>query len=453
MPVADAVQPAWRALLGRHLFVPALGLAALCLAALAYAFDPPAYRAALGALMMRPYPTPFVDAVQIPALVECWRHGVDVYVVAPCDPLHRTLAYSPLWLRATFLPADLSWLNWLGLAMDGGFFLSLIVLPTPRRWSGACLMAAAALSSLPAFALERGNMDVIIFMMIAAGGWLCFQDRPSRFAGYTLFTFAGLLKFYPLVLFLLFLRERRAFFLTLTVAGFAVLLLFVVGFHDELRAMAANFPMIGYFKDGFGFRELPAGLGVVLQGMIDLTGLHDQPGFRRFDPQNSVALALGTLCLMMAAAFAIALRLVSRADFRAALDALSPAERGFLVIGAALIAGCFFAGENVSYRGIHFLFVMPGLVALATGRKRRRLFQVSLGVVLAVMWGLALQQLVAVLSGGSPSPMAGSIAIYLYWLAHELAWWWIVSLFLGVLFCFVMQSPIWLPLIRFRRPA
>jgi hypothetical protein len=432
----------------RRLFVPALGLAALCLAVLLYTFDRPAYQAALTVLMMRPYPTPFVDTVQIPALVECWRHGVDVYVTAPCDPLNRTLAYSPLWLRATFLPADLSWLNWLGLAMDGGFFLSLVLLPAPRRWSGALLTAFAALSSLPAFALERGNMDVVMFGMIAVAGRLLVQNGPVRLAGYALITLAGLLKFYPLVLFLLFLRERLTVFAGLCLIALGVLAAFVAGFRGELAEMAQNLPEIGFFKDGFGFRELPGGLGTVLHGLIDGAGLQDQPIFRALDPAHSASLALGTLCVMIAATLGVAARLASRADFRSALASLSPAEHGFLVIGAVLIAGCFLVGENVSYRGIHLMFVVPGLAALAGGSSARRLFRVTLVVVLAVLWGLSLQQLVAALSGGTPTPMAGSIAIYLYWLVHELAWWWVAAVFLAVLFRFVAAAPLWPALAR-----
>ncbi len=44
------------------------------------------------------------------------------------------------------------------------------------------------------------------------------------------------------------------------------------------------------------------------------------------------------------------------------------AERVFLTIGAALMVGCFLAGQSVSYRAIHLLFVLPALLTLSTQR-------------------------------------------------------------------------------------
>src|SRR5258707_15413657 len=110
---------------GLRWLVPLLGLSLLTLAAIGYRYDPSAYFRAMTVVMLHPYPLPFIDAQQLPALIDCWKHGVDVYVSAPCDPLHRTFAYSPLWLRATFLPA---WSNWMGLALGAAFLMSLTLL-------------------------------------------------------------------------------------------------------------------------------------------------------------------------------------------------------------------------------------------------------------------------------------------------------------------------------------
>jgi hypothetical protein len=102
----------------------------------------------------------------------------------------------------------------------------------------------------------------------------------------------------------------------------------------------------------------------------------------------------------------------------------------------------FLRWQNASYRGIHVLFVMPGLAALAQGTMRK-LFRPVVALVLLALWGLSLQQLVAWLSGGSARPMGGSIAMYLYWIVHELAWWWIVAVFLAILAVFVLEAPMW----------
>jgi hypothetical protein len=64
------------------------------------------------------------------------------------------------------------------------------------------------------------------------------------------------------------------------------------------------------------------------------------------------------------------------------------------------------------------------------------------------MWGLTSQLLVAKLSGGLAYPISNSVTIYLYWLIRELAWWWIISMLLGFLFCFIADSAVWRMLVR-----
>jgi hypothetical protein len=440
------VMPVREGLLRRGV-IPALGLAVLALLALLYCYDTPLYLALVHASMMRPYVTPFIDAVQIPALIACWRQGVDVFVSAPCDPFNRALAYSPLWLRvAGFVPTDLAWLNTLGLILDGTYFLSLALLPPLRRKLGFVLLALAVFSSLPGFALERGNMDVVMFVLAALGGWLCCRPWPLRLLGYPFFTLAGLLKFYPLVLFLLFLRERLVVFLLLCFTALGVLVGFVLLFEGELAEMARNLPSVGYYKDSFGARQFPFGLGPILQDLFVRGGVQDLPVVQALDPAHSVVFMLDMLGLMVVLMLIATMRLAARAELRAALEALATEERVFLVIGAVLICGCFFAGQNQSYRGIHLVFVMPALIALATEAqppKVRSLFRWLFAPLMLVLWGLSLQQLVAWLSGGTDSPMGGSAAMDLYWIIHEIAWWWLIAVLLGVLFCFVADSPVW----------
>jgi hypothetical protein len=419
-----------------------LGLAALLLAVLAFQVDPADYFRVLGWIMMGATASPFFDAVQIPALVECHRLGVDVYVSAVCDPGLRPLAYSPLWLRATFLPADLGWLDALGLALSAMFCLSLSFLPPLRSRTDAGLFALALFSSMPVFALERGNMDVAMFALIALGGWCWQRGVPARGAGYAVFTLAGLLKFYPLVLFLLFLRESWPRFVLLCALGFSVLCGFVWWFFPELQEMVRNLPTLGLFTDTFGARQLPAGIGLALGELLVTMGF-DPAGLPR-SLEHDGLVALGLTGFLWIAAIGIAIDLAQRPGFRTGFAALSAAESGFLVIGAVLVCGCFFVGQNVCYRGIHFLFVIPGLAGLAAeARSTRLVLGMTLALTLVLMWGLTIQQLLADVSGGTYHPIGGSAVMYLYWIVHELVWWWVVAVLLAILLCFVRSSAVW----------
>jgi hypothetical protein len=161
---------------------------------------------------------------------------------------------------------------------------------------------------------------------------------------------------------------------------------------------------------------------------------------------HRVLFVLTVLCFLAFATIAVALRLASSTHFRSAIIALAASEGAFLVIGAALICGCFLIGQNDYYRGIDLLFVLPGLLALSATPQSHRLRAVFRGtaiVVVFVIWGPMVQQVVAALSGGSRDPIGESAAAYVYWIIRELAWWWIVSVLLAVLFCFVAQSRVW----------
>jgi hypothetical protein len=417
--------------------LPVIGLAGLAVAAFAYCQDRQAYFAVLTFLIADPYRTPFIDAQQVPAVIDCWRKGINVYLTAPCDPMQRPWAYSPFWLSATFIPA---WRNWMGLALDAAFLTSLSLLPRPRRRLGSAAMILATVSSIPVFALERGNMDLVMFVLIACGGWFWCRNFCCRLAGYAFFAFAGFLKFYPLVLFSLFIRERVRVFTALSALATALIVSFAAAYHGLLREAAANLPIFWYFSDAFGATQMPGGLLIALQHAAARNGV--QNGFL-VSGRFQAGFIFGVWLIFIAVCVCLGLGLARRPRFRAAIAALAPDERGFLVIGAALICGCFFAGTNDSYRGVHFLFILPGMIALAA-MPGGRVFGFSVAGILLLMWGLALQRIMTKLSGGYGDPISGSVAIHAYWLIHELTWWYVVSVLLGVLFCFVTQSPVWL---------
>jgi hypothetical protein len=447
MPAEIHPPPAWAGAVPRWLILPALGVLGMAIVMLIYVTRPDAYVTLMRAWMARPYAVPFIDAQQVPTLVACWERGVDVYKTAPCDPLGRNFAYSPLFLRAHFLPG---WGNWMGVALVALWSLSLAVLPTPRNPGGWAVMIAAMFSSMPAFALERGNMDILIFVLAAAGGWVMLRAATIRLAGYGLITFAGLLKFYPLVLFLLFLRETLRVFIALCVAAAAVVWLFLWYYHGELVEMAQNLPVYTVFTDGFGARELASGLGKALQFLLADMGLKSAaldalPDSHDF-AFNVFIVQFGLTILGIA--------LLSRwRKFAAAIAALPRAEALFLVIGAAMMAGCYFVTQNLDYRGILFIFTIPGLLALAgpeVAAPVRGVFRATIGGLLFILWGLSLQQVIAWVSGGRafPPQLNGSALVYVYWITHELVWSAVIIVLTAALICWGLQSTTWRALKR-----
>jgi hypothetical protein len=389
--------------------VPALMALVFAAFVVLYLADHGAYLAILRALNENPFPHPFLDTRFVTAQVECWRRGVDVYASNPCDPLGRTQDYSPLWLRLHVLGQCDAWTPVFGLAVDLLFVRSLFAMPWRRENPfGTVVAAATLLSWASAFALERGNTDLLMFAAAVLVARLL--ARPSglaRDAGYAVALGAGLLKIYPLVLLALLVRERpRRMLLTGGICA-AVLAAFAFCWHDELARIGANMAT-GVFGAMFGARTIPYGL-------LDLWQIA-----RGVDVNDAVPPGpLGTLLLvaMSAGCVAAAASLARDASLRSALVGLDGRTRSLLLVGAVLCTGVFFGHQNIGYRSVLLLLLLPGLGELLgvvrTGRFAVQL-RVTAVLLVAAAWGGDLE-------GTGPG-----------WLAVQLAWWWITAVLLAI---------------------
>jgi hypothetical protein len=402
--------------------IPAAGLAAMMALTLLYQFEPGSYHRVLSFMGREPFRYPFLDFQSTPLSVDCWQRGIDVYVNNSCDVLGRAFDYSPLWLRFAFLSGK-EWTNPLGLCLGISYFLALAVLPSPRSHKELLLRLIATLSPATSFAVERGNIDLLVFVIATAAGVLVLRPLRGRVAAYAMIVIAGLLKFYPLVLMVLTLRERPRVFLWVNAAAAAVVLATGVYFHAELVKMALNLHM--YNSGTIGAHYLPDRIA----GMV---GTALPPGFSL----RPVELAIfAALFLAMAGLF---FRMVSWRNFRVALARLPEPEKMFLVIGAALIAGCFFILSSNGYRAIHLLFTLPGLLAMAHMAVDMRVRKVAVQayvLVIALTWadffnweGLFRQTLASWIGDD-----ASTAVVRFLRLLSQIAWWQVATLFIAIL--------------------
>ena len=284
---------------------------------------------------------------------------------------------------------------------------------------------------------------------------------------------AGLLKYYPFALLLLLVRERFTRFVMFGLVAVAVMAWFVWQYHGEIVRSIRALPEPYYFAEGFGAQQLPAGLPAVLSGLLSVLGWNSD---RTREVLQNPALVIALRALLLIGALLLAVRLAFMGGFRAAIAALPPREMNFLVTGATLICGCFFAGQSIGYRGIHLLLALPGLLVLArsqSGPRTRTLFRWAGYALIFNMWYMTVQLLVSgarVTMGGSWASfnmwtmtsqqlmVAGADSSwtqfpgYVDWIIHELAWWGMVVVLLALLFRFIMESPTWRALLEaFRR--
>jgi hypothetical protein len=383
-----------------------------------------------------PFRFPFVDISAWLAVWECARQGVDVIAANPCDVLQRTYSCSPLWIAASAIPLGVRDTAAVGWILDLVFLLSLSFLPSPRNFLELILVLAATLSTMVIFALERANPDVLLFIMVLATGVLAERRLFIRVLGYFVALAAALLKYYPVTVLVVMFREVVSIFVGLSLLILGCLTLFWTVYHTEIARALPNVTSGAYNTDLFAAKNLPFLLGEMAGGAAEPLS---------WAPLAQHLVAGGLYALLVACSLTICRRLLAFGELRGALASLTGPERVFLVIGSAVIAGCFFAGQSIGYRGVYFLMVMPGLVAISR-LASRDIRKLSLGtslVIVLLMWSecfrLALYR--SLEHPGVPETLAGNLKV-LFWLVRELGWWWTISVMLTVLADFIWASPV-----------
>ena len=369
------------------------------------------YFGILRLLGVEPFSVPFLDTHAVLAAAECGRQGIDVYLSNPCDLLGRPHVYSPLWLAIVPGAWGVKTTGWVGASLDLLFLLSLAAVLRPSTAKELVILGAAAVSPMTLYALERANNDLAIFLLVICGAILFAFRRPYRLFAYGLFVAAGVLKYYPLALLVLALCERRRDCLVIAAAATSALALFAVAFYPELSRAAAGIPTAAsYFTDAFSARNLPFGFAEALAG----------GAFR-------LLIAVSLLGALSGLAVARTLRTV-RLLGREELD-WAAGEAQFLAIGGLLVSACFFAGQNIGYRGILLLPVLSGLVCFyrsVKDRDLRRFCGRMIAAVLFVMWEECFRRALHAIVSPVPGVALSSRAEVFFWLGRELVWWWLV---------------------------
>jgi hypothetical protein len=384
------------------------------------------YFGAFRLLGVEPFSFPFLDIDAVLAAGECARQGLDVYISNPCDALGRPHVYSPLWLA--LIPSFLGkWASgWVGLSVDLMFILSWTIFLRPRSAHALLVFGLAALSPMTVYALERANNDLAVFLLIVCGGVLSTAGRPYRLCSYGLYLVAGLLKYYPLVLLSLFARERRRDAIAAVSVIGSLVILFAVYFQSGVSKALTNIPAASYFTDSFSAENLPFGMAEALSHGI-----------------GSRLIAFSLLAALSAIAMARMVRTIRLLE-RERLD-YDDTEVQWLAIGGMLVTACFFAGQNIDYRGIYFLLVLPGLLrvcGLAGRTTIVRFCRRMVAAVLFVMWEEFFRRILHGMAASGANPGLGSRAEVFFWVARELVWWWLIAGLAAFVWCYLRRLPL-----------
>ena len=114
-----------------------------------------------------PGPSVFFDARNLTAAWECQRLGYDPLYESPCDPWGRPLMYLRPWLLFGVLGLDQSHTFSLAIVLITALFLTFGLLVGRVPFGTGVVLALAACSPAVMLAVERGNMDIALFSVIA----------------------------------------------------------------------------------------------------------------------------------------------------------------------------------------------------------------------------------------------------------------------------------------------
>jgi hypothetical protein len=296
------------------------------------------------------------------------------------------------------------------------------------------IMLVALVSPPVFFAVERANVDLLMFALSMLAVVLMDRTFPFRLAGYAVVEAGAFLKYYPLALIALATRERsrRAIVIVLTsVVAFAAYVWVDLGVFEKVIRLApvltskTEFGLGAGSGDGRYYSDLGFGADLLAQVVVKLV---DRTVGARLPP---LAIKLPLIVAACLVAFVIA-RLPAMSN---SLRSLSARELLCLIAGSLVICFCFFAGSNYGYRAIFTLFVLPGLVAsteISTERWTGFAWAVATDAVLFLTWAMP-----ADLSGIHAA--LGVSAAYL--IVREALWWTIATVLLAAAMCFVGNAP------------
>lgn len=325
-------------------------------------------------------PSTFFDARNVMAALECRRMGLDPLIENPCDPWGRPVVYPRTWLLLRFLGLDQSDTTMVAVVAIL-LFIGAYLWVLGRLTLGEGALAALAICSPAAMlAVERANMDLVVFAILVAA--IAAWARPGyvrTVASPALVLLAALAKVYPVFGLAGFLasRERRPM-LTAVGCG-AIFLVWAVVTRDDLIALAERAPQGEYYS--YGAR-------ILLSRAFRLIA----PGGWEGGQTTTQVIAALPIALLGLASWIWVRRRIVVADHNLGARTLA------FHIGALVYLGTFLIGNNFDYRLVFVLLTLPQLFAwTSSDDARNRLGAVALVSVVVLLWVGSLSRFVGTL--------------------------------------------------------
>ncbi len=355
-------------------------------------------------------PPGFLDARQMGWAAESYAMGYDPLVENPANWRGHQLNYPRIWQLIFSLGIDSSHTNLIGTISVIIFFIGYGLFWFSKKFDTlTCfILTIAVFSSAVMLALERANIELILFCVISLA---LLVNYSSRVLGLSIFIFASVLKMYPIFGFFYLLNESKKkffpFFLTGTGIFVAYMLFTLV---DTMRVYSTT-------------PQLP---GSSMGMNVWWLGLNNRRFFDLHISADGIlylkAISYITVILIVAGALYWGVR-SSYAD-RLRKGEFLEAFR----TGAGIYLGCFIMIINADYRLIFLILTIPQIVSWLQmkGKRFSPVPLITLSAIIISLWSSFIMRFL----GRNPT----------FILEESCNW----IIFAGLLYLFFASVPEWL---------
>jgi Glycosyltransferase family 87 len=350
-------------------------------------------------------PSIFFDARNVAAAVECSRLGHDPLVDNPCDPWGRVMFYPRVWLVLRWTGLEQRHTLLFGVVVITVFLVLLLLLFGRLSVVEGLVVAVAVCSPAVMFAVERANMDLVVFSGLALSA-LVWRRGSARaeFVAVALVLLMAVAKLYPAVALLAFLPTRRRSTRVAAAVAVLVFVLYAVATREDVATISSTATQGQYYS--YGARIL---LGELYHGVLG-----EQWGGSRALAQVMVLLAAVVLGL----ALWLWLRHRSRRSAEGEPVPEMPETSDLIAfrMGALVYVGTFVAGNSFDYRLVCLLLTLPYLLRWPLHRgsaEPATLPRVAAAVVLVQLWVGTLSEQLRLLDELVSWTLAGMLVVLL----------------------------------------
>jgi len=364
---------------------------------------------------------PFADMQAILSASDAYRDGYNPYIENPHDPLGRKHVYPRPWL----------WLGYTGMTQDHSkfaaillmsfFFLLSIRILRPENGNEFLFSAMLLLSPAVLLGVERGNNDLIIFILLGlAVFFLNNKNRLLDLIAYFFLFLASILKFYPIASFLMFVKIIKDY------KKFWIFALFSILFFGVYAVF--SFSDFQYLKNIVPkpHGRFTFGAAIFFEWILDEW------------PVNATY-----IYFMTAAVFFFFFLLSSKTGLaQVRKDSINTI---FFLVGSLNILFCFFANTNYDYRCIFFVLILPWLFehlkCAITPVSTKRFIKILLLFLPVVVWNETIITLIGLKVGSQGITETKLFAIVNLYKLEHLSTWIVITILLA--FCIeLLKAPI-----------